>query len=83
MTRLKIGPLRALTDDERRALTQISRSASSLPSHVRLRKALLTVAGGLNHQVTTLANGQRGCDVVAHLVSLFNRESLAMIARRL
>ena len=82
MTRHKIDPLRALTDEERGVLTQISRSASEPASHVARAKALLAVADGLNYQEAAHAAGRRAGDAVAHLVCRFNREGLAAIAPR-
>lgn len=82
MTRHKIDPLRALTDEERGVLTQISRSASEPASHVARAKALLAVADVLNYQEAAHAAGRRAGDAVAQLVSRFNREGLAAIAPR-
>lgn len=82
MTRHKIDPLRALTDEERDVLTQISRSASEPASHVTRAKALLAVTDGLNYQEAAHAAGRRAGDAVAQLVSRFNREGLAAIAPR-
>lgn len=82
MTRHKIDPLRALTDEEREVLTQISRSASGRASHVARAKALLAVAEGLNYQEAAHAAGRRAGDAVSQLVSRFNREGLAAIAPR-
>ena len=82
MTRHRIDPLRALTDEERGVLTQISRSASEPASHVARAKALLAVADGCNYQEAAQAAGRRAGDAVAHLVSRFNREGLAAIAPR-
>jgi len=80
MTRHKIDPLRALTDEERGVLTQISRSASGPASHVARAKALLAVAEGRNYQEAAQAAGRRAGDAVSQLVSRFNREGLAAIA---
>jgi transposase len=82
MTRHKIDPLRALTDEEREVLTQISRSASEPASHVARAKALLAVAGGFNYQEAAHAAGRRAGDAVAQLVCRFNREGVAAIAPR-
>jgi transposase len=82
MTRRKIDPLRALTDEERDVLTQISRATSEPASHVARAKALLAVADGLNYQEAAQAAGRRAGDAVAHLVSRFNREGLAALAPR-
>jgi hypothetical protein len=58
MTRRKIDPLRVLTDQEREALTRISRSASEPASQVARAKALLAVADGLNYQEAALVAGR-------------------------
>jgi transposase len=82
MTRRKVDPLRALTDEERDVLTHISRSGGEPASHVARAKALLAVADGLNYQEAARAAGRRAGDAVAHLVSRFNREGLAALAPR-
>ncbi|MCP4538991.1 MAG: helix-turn-helix domain-containing protein, partial [Chloroflexi bacterium] len=46
MTRRKKDPLRALTEEERTVLEQISRSQSEAASHVARAKEILTVADG-------------------------------------
>jgi hypothetical protein len=81
MTRHRIDPLRALTDEERGVLTQISRAASEPASHVARAKALLAVADGSNYQEAAHAAGRRAGDVVAQLVSRFNREGLEPIRK--
>jgi transposase len=82
MTRHRIDPLRALTDEERAVLTQISRSANAPASHVARAKALLAVADGKNYTDAAHAAGRRAGDAVAQLVSRFNREGFAAIAPR-
>jgi len=82
MTRHKVDPLRALTDEERAVLTQISRAASEPASHVARAKSLLAVADGKNYTEAAHAAGRRAGDAVSHLVSRFNREGLAAIAPR-
>src|SRR5512146_1923861 len=82
MTRRKIDPLRALTDEERDVLTHISRASSEPASHVARAKALLAVADGLSYQEAAQAAGRRAGDAVAQLVSRFNREGLAALAPR-
>jgi Homeodomain-like domain len=82
MTRHKIDPLRALTDEEREVLTHISRSANEPASHVARAKALLAVADGKNYTEAAHAAGRRAGDAVGQLVSRFNREGLAAIAPR-
>ena len=82
MTRHKVDPLRALMDEEREVLMQISRSASEPASHVARAKALLAVADGSNYTEAAHAAGRRAGDAVASLVWRFNREGLAAIAPR-
>jgi len=82
MTRRKVDPLRAVTDEERAVLTQISRAASEPASHVARAKSLLAVADGKNYTEAAHAAGRRAGDAVSHLVSRFNREGLAAIAPR-
>lgn len=41
MTYHKVDPLRVLTDEERKVLTQISRSASEPASHIARAKAIV------------------------------------------
>jgi transposase len=82
MTRHKVDPLRALTDEEREVLTQIGRSASERASHVARAKALLAVADGKNYSEAAHAAGRHAGHAVAQLVSRFNREGLAAIAPR-
>jgi transposase len=82
MTRRQINPLRALTDEEREVLTQISRSTSEPASHVARAKALLAVADGKRFTEAAHIAGRRAGDAVAHLVRRFNREGLAAIALR-
>ena len=82
MTRHRIDPLRALTDEERGVLTQISRSASEPASHVARAKALLAVADGRTYQEAAQAAGRRAGDAVAHLVARFNREGVTALAPR-
>jgi transposase len=82
MTYRKVDPLRALTDEEREVLTQLSRSASEPASHVARAKALLAVADGKTYTEAAHAAGRRAGDAVAQLVSRFNREGLAALAPR-
>jgi transposase len=82
MTYRKVDPLRALTDEERVVLTQISRASSEPASHVARAKALLAVADGKTYTEAAHAAGRRAGDAVSHLVSRFNREGLAALAPR-
>jgi transposase len=82
MTYRKVNPLRALTDEERAVLTQISRATSEPASHVARAKALLAVADGKSYTEAAQAAGRRAGDAVSQLVARFNREGLAAIAPR-
>ena len=82
MTRRKKDPLRALTDDEREMLEQLSRAQSEPASHVARAKALLAVADGQSYTAAARAAGRRSGDAVSQLVSRFNREGLAAIEPR-
>jgi len=82
MTRRKVDPLRALTEEERDVLTQISRLGSEPASHVGRAIALLAVADGKNYTEAAHAAGRRAGDAVAHLVSRFNQEGLSALVPR-
>ena len=82
MSRRQKEPLRALTDEERTVLTQISRAQSEPASHVARAKALLIVASGGSYTAAARAAGRRSNDAVSQLVSRFNSEGLAAIEPR-
>jgi transposase len=82
MTRRQKDPLRALNDEERDVLTNISRAHSEPASHVARAKVLLAVASGQSYTVAARAAGRRSNDAVSQLVSRFNREGLAAIEPR-
>jgi transposase len=82
MTRRKKDPLRALIDEEREMLEQLSRAQSEPASHVARAKALLAVADGQDYTAAAQAAGRRSGDAVSKLVSRFNSEGLAAIEPR-
>jgi transposase len=82
MSRRRTDPLRALTDDERRHLTRLSRSTAAPAVHVARAVMLLAVRGGSDYQSAARAAGRRSGDAVSHLVARFNREGLAALDPR-
>src|SRR3954465_4427055 len=74
MSRRKKDPLRTLTDAERLALTQLSRSQAAPAVQVARATMLLAVAGGDDYQQAARAAGRRSGDAVSHLVTRFNVE---------
>ena len=77
MSRRKKDPLRPLTDAERLALTQLSRSQAAPAAQVARATMLLAVAAGDDYQQAARAAGRRSGDAVSHLVARFNAEGLA------
>jgi transposase len=82
MSRRKKDPLRPLTDTERRALTNLSRSRAAPAVQVARATMLLAVARGDDYQQAARAAGRRSGDAVAHLVARFNVEGLAALSPR-
>ena len=82
MSRRKKDPLRRLTDAERLALTQISRSQAAPAVQVARAIMLLAVAAGNDYQQAAHAAGRRSGDAVSHLVARFNAEGLAATSPR-
>jgi transposase len=82
MSRRKKDPLRPLTDAERQALTQLSRSQAAPAAQVARAVMLLAVAGGDDYQQAARAAGRRSGDAVSHLVARFNAEGTAALAPR-
>lgn len=82
MSRRRKDPLRSLTDDERRELTQLSRCRTAPAARVARAIALLAVADGSDYQQAARAAGRRSGDAVSHLVARFNREGLAALDPR-
>jgi transposase len=82
MSRPPKDPLRALTEEERELLTQVSRSFSEPASHVAHAKALMAVANGKSYTAAAQGVGRRSGDAIAHLVARFNDDGPAAIAPR-
>jgi transposase len=82
MSRRKKDPLRPLTDDERDALSQSSRSQAAPAAEVARAKLLLLVASGSDYQGAARALGRKSGDPVSALVGRFNREGLAALIPR-
>jgi transposase len=79
VTRRQKAPLRALTEEERGALEQLSRAQSEPASHVVRAKVVLAVAAGQSYTAAARGVGRRSGDAVAKLVARFNQEGLAAI----
>jgi transposase len=82
MSRRKKAPLRPLGDEERDALTSLSRSHAAPAAEVVRAKVLLSVADGADYQQAALAAGRRSGDAVSALVARFNREGVAALRPR-
>lgn len=82
MSRRRKDPLRSLTDDERRELTQLSRCRTAPAARVARAIALLAVADGSDYQQAARAAGRKSGDAVSHVVARFNREGLAALDPR-
>ena len=82
MSRRKKEPLRPLADDERDALSQVSRSPTAPAAEVTRAKLLLLVASGSDYQGAARAVGRHSGDAVSALVGRFNREGLAALVPR-
>src|SRR3954447_25309974 len=79
MSRRQKEPLRALSDEERKALSQLSRSGRSPSGRVARATALLAVAEGQSYTAAAKQVGRRNGDTVALWVARFNREGLAAV----
>ena len=82
MSRRRKDPLRSLTDDERRELTQVSRCRTAPAVRVARAVMILAVADGSDYQRAARAAGRKSGDAVSHLVARFNREGLAALDPR-
>ena len=82
MTRRQKDPLRALTDEERTALSRLSRSPSTPAAQVARATALLAVAEGQSYTVAAQRVGRRHGDTIAAWVGRFNRDGLAAVVPR-
>jgi len=72
--------LRALTDEERTALTRVSKAGSERVDRVRRATALLAVAQGRPFAQAARGAGFRSGTAVADLVGRFNRRGLAALS---
>lgn len=79
MARVQEERLRALTDDERRALERLQRAGSARIDRVRRATALLAVAEGQPFVVAARRAGLRSGSTVAGLVGRFNRHGLGAL----
>lgn len=79
MSRRQKNPLRALSEEEREALEQISRAQSEPASHVARARALLNVADGSTYEAAARLVGRSSGDVVGQWVARFNEEGMAAL----
>jgi transposase len=82
LTRRKTESLRRLTDSERQALEQLSRSSRESAGQVAQAKGLLAVTAGKTYTEAAVAAGRKTGDTVARWVSEFNRQGLAALERK-
>ena len=82
MSRRKKDPLRPITDAERQALTQVSRSQTAPAVQVARATMILAVDSGDDYQDAARLAGRRSGDAVSHLVARFNTEGLAALTPR-
>ena len=82
MSRRQKDPLRPLRDDEREALSRLSRSRRAPAAQVARAWALLAVADGQSYTTAARLVGRRNGDTVARWVARFNGEGLAAVAPR-
>ena len=76
------NPLRALSEEERAYLEQLSRASSAPASVVQRAKVLLAVAGGMGYSQAARAVGRRSGDAVGALVKRFNGEGVEALTGR-
>src|SRR5271169_5329598 len=79
MGRLRKEALRALTDEERRALERLQRAGSARIDRVRRATAILAVAEGQLLVAAAQRAGWRSGSTVAGLVGRFNRQGLGAL----
>ena len=82
MTRRRKDPLRALTDEERLALSRLSRSSHAPAAQVARATALLAIADGQSYTSAAQRVGRRHGDTVAAWVGRFNRDGLMAVVPR-
>src|SRR3954453_7046064 len=79
MSRRRTDPLRALSDDERRALERLSRSRRAGAARGARGTAVGPGAAGQSSPAAAGRAGRRDGDTVAAWVARFNREGLAAV----
>ncbi len=72
-------PLRCLTEQEERALSQIVKASSERVDTVRRAKAVLAVRAGEPLSVAARMSGFKSADSVSQLVQRFNQQGLAAL----
>jgi len=82
LTRHKKETLRALSDDERKVLEQLSRSDCEPAGQVAHAKGLLAVAAGKPYTEAAAVAGRKAGDTVARWVSEFNVQGLTALVRK-
>ena len=82
MSRRKKDPLRLLTEPERQALGQMSRSQTAPAAEVARAKMLLFIADGQEYRQAAQAVGRCSIEAVSGLVARFNKEGLAALQPR-
>lgn len=75
-------PLRALTEEERQILEEVSRAQSEAAAVVAHAKQILAVSRGASLSEAARVSGRRSGDAVANLVRRFNAEGLAALRPR-
>ena len=73
-------PLRSLTEQEKRALSQITKASSERVDTVRRAKAVLAVNAGQPFTVAARLSGFSSADSVSQLVQRFNQQGLAALS---
>lgn len=76
------SPLRAMSDEERAYVEQVSRASSAPADEVLRAKLLLAVAGGAGYTQAARGVGRRSGDAVAGLVRRFNAEGVEALTAR-
>jgi transposase len=82
MARRRKDPLRALTDEERLALSRLSRSSCAPAAQVARATALLAIADGRTYTTAAQRVGRRHGETIAAWVARFNRDGLAAVVPR-
>jgi transposase len=82
MSRRQKDPLRALSDEERTALSRLSRSRSAPAAQVAHARALLAVADGQSYTTAARLVGRCTGDTVARWVARFNGDGISAVAPR-